>query len=109
VNVNFVPNNSEFFPVTGGKASILDYAGSQMEWAGRSQAGSYCRRKMDLLRIFSDKTDQLSAAAVHHAKLAGNTTDLGALAKTRIEYEKEKAATQAAYLLYFHHCREHGC
>jgi hypothetical protein len=82
---------------------------SQVERVKLSASGTYCRRKLDLLRIFSVRTDQLSAAAVHYARLAGNTTDVEALARTKQEYENEKAETQEAYQVYFYHCQQHGC
>ncbi|MDQ1469742.1 MAG: hypothetical protein QOJ99_1222 [Bryobacterales bacterium] len=74
-----------------------------------SGPGTYCRRKLDLLGIFSVRTDQLSVAAVHYARLAGNTTEVEGLARTKQEYEHEKAETQEAYQAYFYHCQEHGC
>lgn len=74
-----------------------------------SAYGCFCKRKLDLLRVFSTRTDLLSVAAAHFASLAGNTNSLGALAETKKEYEKEKAETHEAYQNYFNHCIEHGC
>jgi hypothetical protein len=70
---------------------------------------SFCQRKLTLLRAFSTQTDQLSAATVRYARLAGNTADVKGLDESRRIYQNEKAETKEAYLRFLDHCREHGC
>jgi hypothetical protein len=108
-SANSLQYHSAPAPVVDEMMSQRKYAESRAEWSNLSAAGTYCKRKLDLLRIFSVRTDQLSVAALQYARLAGTTTDLAALTDKRRAYEEENAETQAAYHSYSSHCREHGC
>jgi hypothetical protein len=108
-SINSLQYNSAPAAVVDETMSARKYVKNRVEWGDLAASGTYCKRKLDLLRIFSMRTDQLSLAAVQYATLAGNTTDLVALTQKSQAYEEENTETQAAYHSYSSHCREHGC